>query len=191
MAVKMEIIKLIKHKCSFIQEVIIRELCTLIPIGISTAEQQIMLLLTLEIFLSSLITEAKTTWLSVLCPTPIVFDIKLTQSVGEQFSDASLYRSTIGALQYLTISRLDIAYAVNKLSQYLSAPTTFHWLACKRVLRYIKGTLHCGLFFLPSSQLSLTAFTDANWGRCLDDKKSTSDVCILLGKHLVTWGVRK
>ncbi|KAL5823894.1 hypothetical protein ACOSQ4_021794 [Xanthoceras sorbifolium] len=125
------------------------------------------------------------------CPTPMVFGIKLTQSAGEKFFDASLYRSTIGALQYLTISRPDIAYAVNNLSQYLSAHTTSHWLACKRVLRYINGTLYCGLFFRPSPQISLTVFTDADWGSCLDDRKSTSGLCVFLGQNLVTWGARK
>ena len=124
------------------------------------------------------------------CATTMVYGVNLTQESGENFSDASLYRSTIGALQYLTISRPDIAFAVNKLSQYLSAPTTSHWLACKRILRYIKGTINCGLFFQHSPQLQLTAFTDAG-GSCLDDRKSTSGLCVFLGKNLIIWGARK
>ena len=50
------------------------------------------------------------------------------------FAQPSLYRSTIGALRYLTHTRLDISYVVNKLSQFLHAPTTSHWVACKRLL---------------------------------------------------------
>ncbi|RVW13960.1 Retrovirus-related Pol polyprotein from transposon RE2, partial [Vitis vinifera] len=74
---------------------------------------------------------------------------------GPAFSDPTLYRSTIGALQYLTYTRPDIAFAVNKLSQYLQQPTELHWTACKRVLRYLKGIVHRGLHFTPASSLHL------------------------------------
>ena len=62
---------------------------------------------------------------------------KLSLNDNPFFSQPSLYRSTIGALLYLTHTRPNISYAVNKLSQFLHAPTTAHWVACKRILRYI------------------------------------------------------
>ena len=82
---------------------------------------------------------------------------------GSPFSDPTLYRSLIGALQYLTITRPNIAYAVNSVSQFLHAPTADHFLAVKRILRYVKGTLHFGLTFCPSTVPStLVAYSDAD-----------------------------
>ncbi|KAH9661600.1 retrovirus-related pol polyprotein from transposon RE1 [Citrus sinensis] len=79
------------------------------------------------------------------CSTPMAANVPLTKTDSESFTDATLYRSTIGALQYATLTRPEIAFPVNKLSQFLAAPTNNHWQACKRILRYLKGTMHMGL----------------------------------------------
>jgi hypothetical protein len=60
-------------------------------------------------------------------------------------SDATNYRSVVGALQYLTLTRPDIAFLVNKVDQFLHTPTNIHWAAVKRILRYIKYTAKLGL----------------------------------------------
>jgi len=79
------------------------------------------------------------------------------------FSDPTLHRSLVAALQFLTITRPDIAYAVNSVSQFLLAPTADHFLAVKHILRYVKGTLHFGLTFRPSTVPStLVAYSDAD-----------------------------
>ena len=69
------------------------------------------------------------------CNTPISVADKLQKDKDCIFENPSLYRSIIGSLQYLTLTRQDIVFIVNKLSQFLAAPTTLHWQACKRVLR--------------------------------------------------------
>jgi histone deacetylase 1/2 len=61
------------------------------------------------------------------------------------------YRSIVGGLQYLIVTRSDISFSFNKFCQFLHAPTTTHWSAVKRILRYIKGTLQVGLTFKRSS----------------------------------------
>ena len=78
---------------------------------------------------------------------------KLTRDKGNLFEHPSLYRSLIGGLQYLTLYRPNIAFSVNKLSQFLQAPTDEHWKACKRMLRYLKGTSSLGLPFKPTDRL--------------------------------------
>uniref|UniRef100_A0A803QGW3 Uncharacterized protein n=1 Tax=Cannabis sativa TaxID=3483 RepID=A0A803QGW3_CANSA len=89
------------------------------------------------------------------------------------------------------IDKAGIAYSVNKLSQYLKSPTVKHWNACKRILRYIKGTPHLGLHFRPSTLLSLEGYSDADWASSLDDRKSTSGFCVFLGGNLINWSSRK
>lgn len=89
------------------------------------------------------------------CDTPMAAGVSLTDE-GELFFNPSLYRTLIGSLQYLTYTCLDIAFTFNKLSQFLSSPKIQHWLTCKRLLQYLKGTVGLGLVFtLSRDDLSL------------------------------------
>ncbi|KAL5824955.1 hypothetical protein ACOSQ3_021018 [Xanthoceras sorbifolium] len=68
------------------------------------------------------------------CSTPICSSVKLSAAIGSPLAQLTVYRSVIGALQYLTDTRPDISFAVNRLSQFLSSPNDTHWQACKRIL---------------------------------------------------------
>uniref|UniRef100_A0A2N9I4W8 Reverse transcriptase Ty1/copia-type domain-containing protein n=1 Tax=Fagus sylvatica TaxID=28930 RepID=A0A2N9I4W8_FAGSY len=70
---------------------------------------------------------------------------------------------------YYTLTRPDIAFSVNQLCQFLHSPTSTHWTAAKRVLRYLKGTITHGLFFSKGS-LSLQAFCDSDWASSPNDR---------------------
>ncbi|KAL5791019.1 hypothetical protein ACOSQ2_005907 [Xanthoceras sorbifolium] len=126
------------------------------------------------------------------CDTPLSAGTKLTLAAGEPFSKPTLYRSVIGALQYLSHTRPDISFVVNKLSQFLVAPTQVHWLACKRVLLYLKGTITKGFWFKQgAASLNIKTYTDADWASCLDDRRSTSGNCLFLGGNLISWSSKK
>ncbi|XP_035843977.1 uncharacterized mitochondrial protein AtMg00810-like [Helianthus annuus] len=116
-------------------------------------------------------------------------DVFTTQ--GQPFHDPTLYRSLVGALQYLTITRPDLSYAVNQASQFLQQPTTTHFQLVKRILRYVKGTLSHGLTFDRPPNTVLLGFSDADWARCLDTRRSTYGYCIYLGGNLVSWSAKK
>ena len=79
--------------------------------------------------------------------TPLVTTESLSRDTGTLLGtdDSFRYRSVVGGLQYLTLTRRDISFAVNKVCQFLSQPTAIHWEAVKRILRYVKGTLDTGL----------------------------------------------
>ncbi|KAH9650127.1 retrovirus-related pol polyprotein from transposon RE1 [Citrus sinensis] len=72
------------------------------------------------------------------------------------FSDVSHYRSVIGALLYVTITRPKISFVVHKLSQFMQCPLKSHWVACKRILRYLHGTSDYGLYFMAQVARSST-----------------------------------
>uniref|UniRef100_A0A1S4BM80 Uncharacterized mitochondrial protein AtMg00810-like n=1 Tax=Nicotiana tabacum TaxID=4097 RepID=A0A1S4BM80_TOBAC len=99
----------------------------------------------------------------------------------------TLYRSTVGALQYLTFTRPDIAYAVNKVSQFMH----YHWVAVKRILRYVNATSSHGLFLSHGSSGLLHGYCDSDWGGDVDDRKSTTGFAIFLGFNLISWASRK
>lgn len=86
---------------------------------------------------------------------PLASCESLTSS-GTPLSAPTMYRSLVEALHYLTITRPDIFYDVNMVSQFLQHPTYGHLLAVKRILRYIKGTLHFGLLFSRSTTSTIT-----------------------------------
>ncbi|KAF5454861.1 hypothetical protein F2P56_024495 [Juglans regia] len=94
--------------------------------------------------------------------SPMATSTKLSAYEGEVFSDRTLYRSTNGALQYLCITRPDISFTVNKLSQFLHKLTTLHWQSTKHLLRYLKQTVDFGLQFHKSHSLSLQAYSDVD-----------------------------
>ncbi|KAI0507536.1 hypothetical protein KFK09_013662 [Dendrobium nobile] len=105
-------------------------------------------------------------------------------------SDDTTYRRITGSLQYLTLTRPDIAYSVNQLSQHLHKPDASHIYLLKRLLRYIQGTSDYGLPLIKSD-LYLTSFSNADWAGDPITRKSTSGYCSFLGKSLVAWTVKK
>nr|KYP51497.1 Retrovirus-related Pol polyprotein from transposon TNT 1-94 [Cajanus cajan] len=131
--------------------------------------------------------------LAVTFQTPMIGGQQLAKT-GTLFDDPTLYRSVVGALQYAIITRPEIAFSVNKVSQFMCSPMEEHWKVVKRILRYLKGTLKHGLVFTParsSSSSNLTAFTDADWVADPNDRRSTSATCIYLGPNLVSWWSKK
>ncbi|WVZ94605.1 hypothetical protein U9M48_040475 [Paspalum notatum var. saurae] len=124
-------------------------------------------------------------------PTPVDTKPKLSINDGTPMADASFYRSIAGALQYLTMTRPDIAYAVNQICLYMHAPRDAHWNLVKRILRYVRGTLDHGIKISASTSTELIAYSDADWAGCPDTRRSTSGYCVYVGDSLVSWSSKR
>ena len=125
--------------------------------------------------------------------TPLSTSKKYSRHEGEPLGDheATKYRSIVGALQYLTLTRSDIAFSVNKVCQFLHCPTAYHMTVVKRILRYVKGTINLGIQFVKSRSRLVSAFADADWGGCPDDRRSTGGFAVFFGDNLISWCARK
>jgi hypothetical protein len=125
------------------------------------------------------------------CSTPVDTNPKIAATDGPPVADATNYRSLAGALQYLTFTRPDIAYAVQQVCLHMHDPREPHLAALKRILRYVRGTLHLGLQLRPSPITDLVVYTDADWAGCPDTRKSTSGYAVFLGDNLVSWSSKR
>lgn len=124
---------------------------------------------------------------------PMTTGQKLTSYGSDTVKNVQLYRSVVGALQYITITRPEISFSVNKVCQHMQNPLEAHWKTVKRILRYLAGTLDYWLFLQPcsSSELTNTGFCDADWASDIEDRRSISGFCVFLGPNLGSWQSKK
>ncbi|GJX23739.1 retrovirus-related pol polyprotein from transposon TNT 1-94 [Tanacetum coccineum] len=123
--------------------------------------------------------------------TPMVEKSKLDEDKEGKAVDPSHYRGMIGTLLYLTASRPDLQFAICMCARYQARPTEKHLNAVKRIFRYLKGTVHRGLWYPKDSSFALTAFADADHAGCQDTRRSTSGSVQLLGDRLVSWSSKR
>lgn len=127
-------------------------------------------------------------------PVSTQMDLGTKLKKNEEVSDEEQklpYRELVGALTYLSVTtRPDISYTISKLGQFNNCYGIEHWKAAKRVLRYLKGTADSGIIF--KKQLGpVEGFVDADWGGCLEDRKSQTGYLFMLGGGPISWDSRK
>jgi hypothetical protein len=83
-------------------------------------------------------------------------------------------------------TRPDIAYAVSKLSQFVSNPGSEHGRALEQVMRYLVGTMNYGIHYSGDPKV-LEGYSDANWISDADELKATSGYVFTLGGGVVSW----
>lgn len=123
--------------------------------------------------------------------TPFSPGCVLSRKDGAYMEDAEPYRRVVGQLLYLNLTRPDITFAAQQLSQFVARPTVTHWNAAMHVLKYLKGCPSLGVFYSAHCDFKLQAFSDADWGTCVDSRRSLTGYCIFFGSGLVSWKCKK
>ena len=128
---------------------------------------------------------------SKLVSTPMVIGHELSKNGDLAEVNQTSYRSMIWKLQYVVHSRLDIILSLGIVVRFSTNHRENHLMAIKRIMRYLKGTKECGLYYKKNEKFELRAYTDVDWARNIDDRKSTSGGEFFLGKTWVTWTSKK
>jgi hypothetical protein len=118
-------------------------------------------------------------------------NVKLCVDQGELLHNPNQYCRLVGKLNYLTITRPDISFAVSLVSQFMSAPRYPHWEAVLRIVKYVKLHPGRGLLYRASGHLHVEAFTDSDRAGGPSDGRSTTGYCVFLGGNLVNWKSKK
>ncbi|KAG5228467.1 RmlC cupins superfamily protein [Salix suchowensis] len=122
---------------------------------------------------------------------PMEPELALTSTDSEALKDPTQYRRLIGKLIYLTITRPEITYAVNTLSQFMQEPKLHHLKASRQILQYLKNAPGQGLLFPQKGHLNLVSYCDADWAKCPITRRSVTGYCIFLGNSLISWKSKK
>eukprot|EP00253_Pinus_taeda_P035289 PITA_35289 len=123
--------------------------------------------------------------------TPMVTRCSLSANDESAAVHQPTYRSMIGSLLYLTGTQPDIMHAVGIVGIFQANPKETHLQAVKIIFKYLQGTQNNGLWYPRDIDLTLHAYTDADWAGSVDDRKSTSGGAFFMGSILVSWFSKK
>ena len=128
-----------------------------------------------------------------LVSTSVNQAVKLVASEdADDVCDQPMYQAIVGCLLYLaTKTRPDIAYAVSSVARFSAKPNKLHWIAVKRILRYLKGTIQFGLNYRRDAPSVITGYSDADWAEDTSDRKSTSGYVFMMAGAAISWKSNK
>ena len=123
--------------------------------------------------------------------TPLKLNVKYRREEGDLLPDPTIFRQLVGSLNYLTITRPNISFTVQQVSQFMQAPRHFHLVAICHIIQYLRGTSNHGLFFPCGSPIRLNAFSDSDWAGYSDTRHSVTGWCMFLEESLISWKSKK
>jgi hypothetical protein len=128
-----------------------------------------------------------------LNPVSTLMSMTMTPDPDEngEAIDQREYRSMMGSLLYLMVTRLDIQCIMCLCARFQSSPRSSHRTAIQRIFRYLKHTPEFCIWYSASSSLDLVGFSYADFASCRIDRKSTSGTCHFLKSSLVCWSACK
>lgn len=121
---------------------------------------------------------------------PLPKGLHLSPDTGD-LPEPLVYRRLIERLLYINLTKLDISYATQHLNQFMIVPRKPHLKAAFHILRYLKGTIHHGLYFSSFNKFDLSTYYDFDQVSCSFTKNSLIGFCIFFGNSLVSWKIEK
>ncbi|KAL1213817.1 Retrovirus-related Pol polyprotein from transposon RE2 [Cardamine amara subsp. amara] len=118
-------------------------------------------------------------------------DLQEEDPLDKPYANPLQYRRLVGKLIYLTLTRPDLCFSVNQVSQYMQKPTVYHWNMVERILRYLKGSPGQGIWMGKNNNAEIVGYCDADYAGDTNDRKSTTGYCTFIGGNLVTWKSKK
>ena len=119
--------------------------------------------------------------------TPMEENLKLCMHSNQVPTNKERYQRLVGRLMYLAHTLPDLAYALSVVSQFMHSPSEEHMNAVIRILCYLKSSPGKGILFTKRDSLDIKGYTDADWARSIQDRRSTSGYFTFVGGNLVTW----
>ncbi|GJY38650.1 retrovirus-related pol polyprotein from transposon TNT 1-94 [Tanacetum coccineum] len=110
--------------------------------------------------------------------TPMVDRLKLDEDPLGIPVDQTRFRSMVGSLMYLTVSRPDLVFAICMCARYQALPTKTYLEALKRVFRYLRGTINWGLWYPKDTVMALTAYAYADHAGCQDTRRKAEYIAM-------------
>ncbi|XP_019226928.1 PREDICTED: uncharacterized protein LOC109208297 [Nicotiana attenuata] len=118
--------------------------------------------------------------------TSVEYDKGVGMQVEDPMVDVTGYQKLIGKLLYLTVTRQDISYVVQTLSQFMQAPKKSHMDAALRVVRYLKAAPGMGVLMHREPKDTLPRFCDSDWAACPVTRRSVSGYVVKFGNFLIS-----
>lgn len=125
--------------------------------------------------------------------TPMDINTKFKTSDDSKVLNNIPYQEIIGCLLYITqITRPDLCYVINTLSKFNNKPEMQHWLALKRVMRYLKGTQDYRLSYKQCHDEMMThAYCDSDWATSEEDRRSCTGYTFLFQGGAISWNSKR
>ena len=123
--------------------------------------------------------------------TPMEENLKLCVHSNQVPTNKERYQRLVGRLMYLAHTRPDLAYVLSVVSQFMHSPSKEHMNVVIRILRYLKSSPRKGILFTKGDNLDINSYTDADWARSIQDRRSTFDYFTFVRGNLVTWQSKK
>ncbi|XP_019251084.1 PREDICTED: uncharacterized protein LOC109230001 [Nicotiana attenuata] len=125
------------------------------------------------------------------CSSPLDPTIKLKAKESTILQDPTYDRKLVGKLNFLTNTRLDIAYSVQHLSQFMQDPREPHLKAAFHMLRYLRNDPTLGIFMSKDADCIVKAYCDFDWAAYPDSRRSITGYLVLLSNNPISWKSKK
>uniref|UniRef100_A0A3Q7H862 Reverse transcriptase Ty1/copia-type domain-containing protein n=1 Tax=Solanum lycopersicum TaxID=4081 RepID=A0A3Q7H862_SOLLC len=123
--------------------------------------------------------------------TSLEYDLANCHTADEVLQDITDYQRVVGKLLYATITRPDISYTVQNLSQFMQSPKKTHWEAAIRLIKYLKGTVGQRVWLQSKPAGTLSCWCDSDWTACPNTRRSITRYVVNFEDSLVLWKSKK